>query len=398
MARDWRLTWGSRSRCNFESADEAEELARKSLPTTLYNSVAFGAELNRSNRWNVAAYDSITFRPRVAEDWEVRGQGTSVLGIPISMPVLVAPMGSLRTVHPAGDLAVASAAGASGTISVLSMQSGHSTGEVAARSSGNMWQQLYVNRGREYAEGVIAEAKSVGCKALVVTVDISVLSSSRYARRRPKGITLGTAFRFAPEVATKPRWLVGFMRDGMFLSAPRAQQGSPQWSATWSDMKWIRACWDGPLVIKGIVTAEDARRAVGEGASALVVSNHGGHALDGAPATLAALPEVVAAVDGEVEVLCDGGVRRGSDVIKALALGARAVLVGRPFLWSLAVGGEPGVMRMFEVFRTEIDRTLALLGCRSVLEVDSSYISRQSMVEMLLAVDGKSNPEAGRTR
>lgn len=375
MPPDWRLSWGSGRRCNFDSADEAEELARRSLPPTLFNSVAFGAELNRSNRWNVAAYDSVIFRPRAAEDWGPRILETTVLGTPISMPLLVAPMGSLRTVHPAGDLAIASAANAAGTISVLSMQSGHSTAEVAARSAGHMWQQLYLNRGRAYAEGVIAQAKSVGCKALVVTMDISVLSSSRYARRRPKGVTLGNAVRFAPEVVTRPRWLVGFVRDGMFLSTPRAQQGNPQWSATWSDLKWIRECWGGPLVIKGIVTEEDARRAVAEGASAVVVSNHGGHALDGAPATLVALPEVVAAADGEVEVLCDGGVRRGSDVIKALALGAQAVLVGRPFLWGLAVGGDRGVMRMFEVFRTELDRTLALLGCRSAAEVDRSYIS-----------------------
>jgi isopentenyl diphosphate isomerase/L-lactate dehydrogenase-like FMN-dependent dehydrogenase len=375
MSADWRLNWGSGRHCDFESSDEAEELARRSLPRTLFNSVAFGAELNRTNRWNVAAYDSVTFRPRVAAEWGKRILGTSVLGTPISMPIIVAPMGSLRTVHPAGDLAMASAASAHGTMSVLSMQSGHSIAEVGAHSSGSMWQQLYLNRGRDYAEDVIAQAKAVGSRALVVTMDISVLSTSPYARRRPRAVTLGSAVRFAPEVVIKPRWLAGFVRDGMFLSAPRAEPGGRQWSATWSDMKWIRECWGGPLVVKGIVTAEDAHRAVAEGASAVVVSNHGGHALDGTPATLAALPEVAAAVGGEVEVLCDGGVRRGSDVVKAIALGARAVLVGRPFLWSLALGGERGVMRMFEVFRTELDRTLALLGCRSVAEVDQSYIA-----------------------
>jgi isopentenyl diphosphate isomerase/L-lactate dehydrogenase-like FMN-dependent dehydrogenase len=352
---------------------DADAAARRRLPKAMYENI-FPAHAGRgiTARDNVGAFDDVRFRPRAAVAFAERDLNTTVLGIPVSMPLLIAPVGNLRLVHPDGAKAAVRAAGAAKTIGVVSMSAGHSTPEVAAAASGPVWQQLYLSHGREKAERVIAEAKAARFGALMVTVDCP----TRPRKKLDLSVSLRTAIEFGPQLALKPRWTAGFLRDGAQLAAARealgAESGEP---IVWGDLGWIRDLWGGPLVVKGIVTADDARRAVDAGASAIVVSNHGGLVLDGAPASIRALPEVVDAVDGQVEVLLDSGVRQGSDVVKAIGLGARAVLIGRAYIAGLAAYGEAGVLRMLEVFRSDIDRTLAMLGCPSIEALDASFVT-----------------------
>jgi isopentenyl diphosphate isomerase/L-lactate dehydrogenase-like FMN-dependent dehydrogenase len=337
--------------------------------------VVAGIDREISLRNNCAAFDEIGFRPRAAVPSSTREQSTTVLGTPVSMPVLLAPVGALRLVHPDGVLAAARAASAAGTICVRSMVAGHSATETADSATGPLWQQLYLHQGRPSAEQLIAEAKQRGYRALVVTVD-SAAERSRYSE--PMHLSLKNAVRYTPELIQRPRWSARFIRDGMRLNVVNDVKGFGERSkikiASWDDFGWIREAWQGPLVIKGIVTGEDALRALDVGADALVVSNHGAFMLDCAPATVRALPEVLEAVNGAAEVLLDSGVRLGSDVVKAVAMGARAVLVGRPFVMGLAVAGEAGVRHMIELFRYEIDRTLGMMGCPSLTALDGTYV------------------------
>ncbi|HTW99717.1 MAG TPA: alpha-hydroxy acid oxidase, partial [Acidimicrobiales bacterium] len=212
---------------------------------------------------------------------------------------------------------------------------------------------------------------SHGYKALVITVDCPVPPKKPV----PITVSLESALRFAPDLATRPGWSIRFFLDGLQLGSANEAMAPRKKAAVWSDLEWIREAWKGPLVVKGVITADDARRAVDGGADCVVISNHGGLALDGAPATLPALPEVVEVVGDQAEVLIDGGVRQGSDVIKALALGARAVMIGRPYVAGLAIGGEAGVRRMLEMFRHEIDTALAMVGCEDIHALDPSYVS-----------------------
>jgi isopentenyl diphosphate isomerase/L-lactate dehydrogenase-like FMN-dependent dehydrogenase len=334
----------------------------------------------------------VLFRPRAATVFKTRDLTTSVLGTEISMPLLLACPGSGRMFHPQGEKATAAAAGRAGTINVVAMGPGHSIEDVAAAASGPLWKQLYMSRGREGAEEVLDRAKRAGYEALVVTVDVP---------HPPRGVSfnsqlsLANMVKFGPEVIGRPRWLARFLRDRLDAhltehltdnerlgtipgGAPlylRTGTFEDKLAATWADFEWLNKLWDGPIVVKGILSGEDARRAVDVGAAAVIVSNHyGGGTLDTFPSTLRMLPEVVAAVDGDCEVLFDSGVRNGAHVVKALALGARAVLIGRCYLWGLSVAGEAGVQRILEIFRDQIDFTLAGIGCPSVRTIDSSYV------------------------
>jgi len=262
---------------------------------------------------------------------------------------------------------------------------------VKAATKGPAWYQLYLVGGREVASAAISRARAAGYSALAVTIDTAVSGLRERDVRNGTKELLGSSvlkkLPFLSQFLARPRWLAGFLRDGGLMSFPNVvlpgQGPMPyadvaaaleQSTVAWADLGWIREVWRGPIVIKGVLTADDARRAVDEGAEAIVVSNHGGRQLDGVSATLRALPEVAGAVNGRTEVLLDGGIRRGTDIVKALCLGARAVLCGRAYAYGLGAGGEAGVTRAIQILRTDLIRTLKLLGCPSVRELDHSYV------------------------
>jgi isopentenyl diphosphate isomerase/L-lactate dehydrogenase-like FMN-dependent dehydrogenase len=377
-------------RLPFTSIDEAYRLARRRLPPTLYRRIDTGFPTQHAN---IRAFDDVLFVPRAATVYEERDLRTSVLGTKIAFPVLLASPGGSRLIHPDGEKAAAAAATRAGTINTVAMATGHPLEEVATASGGGVqWQQLYMARGREGAEELIERAAAAGYQALVVTVDmpISPFKVEEGESVSATDVSLYNAMRFGPEVALRPRWLAGFLRDAPSRSRlseaeklPVVPGASPaclrrgaltnKHSATWEDFEWIREAWKGPIVVKGVLSGHDARRAVDVGAAAVVVSNHGGTALQVSP-TLRMLPEVVEAVGDDCEVMLDGGVRGGPQTVKALALGARAVLVGRCYLMGLAAAGEAGVSAVLEILRSEIDQTLGELGCPSVAALDASYV------------------------
>src|SRR2546421_2411339 len=302
--------------------------------------------------------------------------------------------------HPDGEAGAARAAGVAGTGYILSTISGHSLEDVKAASAGPVCYQLYLLGGREASEGAIERAHNAGFSALVVTIDTPVAGMrERDFRNGVKELMEGSLFAkipFVPQVLARPGWLASFLLDGGLPRLPNivipGQGPMPlldvnaalaRAAVTWEDLQWIRNLWPGPIVIKGVLTGDDARRAVDAGAAAVVVSNHGGRQLDGVPASLRALPEVVAAVGGQTEVLMDGGIRRGSDIVKAICLGARAVLCGRAYAYGLAAAGEAGVARALEILKGDVERTLRLLGCSAIAELDSSYVDTRLLQNCL---------------
>ncbi|MEN3284781.1 MAG: hypothetical protein V7607_5921 [Solirubrobacteraceae bacterium] len=319
-------------------------------------------------------------RPRVLRDVTERALRTTVLGHPLSMPMLLAPCGFARMVHRDGERAVARAAARAGTAYVLTGGSSFTIAEVA--SAGPVWFQLYVPPRRAATEALLDEAEQAGCTVLCVTLDGQVqLARDRDYRNRVT-VPLARSPRVLLQGARHPAWLRDFLR-GRVARGPACERiASEYWrlarsvthtaSVTVDDLRWLRGRWRGPLVVKGVMRAEECDALIDCGVDAVIVSNHGGRLLDGTSATIEALPEIVDAVAGRAEVLLDGGLRRGTDVVKALALGARACLVGRPYLWGLAAGGEDGVLAVLEILRREIDQAMALLGCTSVDEIDAS--------------------------
>jgi isopentenyl diphosphate isomerase/L-lactate dehydrogenase-like FMN-dependent dehydrogenase len=362
------------------------------LPRVVFDYLDGGADGEYTLRENCRAFEDVSFRPRHAVSVPACDLRTRVLGFDLAFPVLLAPVGYSRLMHPEGEVAAARCAGAAGTAYILSTISGHRLEDVKAASAGPVFYQLYLMGGRGAAEASMARARQAGFAALVVTIDTPVAGMrERDSRNGMKELMGGGVFSkipFLPQILSRPGWLVRFLLDGGVPHLPNVVipgQGSMPMmdvgaalaasTVTWDDLKWIREAWSGPIVIKGVLTAEDARRAIGEGAAGIVVSNHGGRQLDYSPATLQVLPEIVAAVKGEIEVLMDGGVRRGSDVIKAICLGARAVLVGRAYAYGLAAGGPAGVVRAIDILRSEMERTLRLLGCPSIGALDRSYVN-----------------------
>jgi isopentenyl diphosphate isomerase/L-lactate dehydrogenase-like FMN-dependent dehydrogenase len=372
---------------------DLRKIAERRVPRAVFDYLDGGAEGEVTLRENCRAFEDITFRPRHAVAVKECDLRTKVLGNEISFPVMLAPVGYSRLMHPDGEVAAARAAGEAGTGYILSTISGHKMEDVKAGTKGLAWYQLYLVGGREVAEGAIERARKAGFSALVITIDTPVAGMrERDPRNGMAELMTGSVFAklpFLPELLAHPGWLASFVLDGGVPKLENVvvpgQGGMPMTDVgtalrksvvTWEDIRWIRAAWPGPMVIKGILTGDDARRAVDAGTAAISVSNHGGRQLDGVSASIRALPEVVAAVNGQVEVLMDGGVRRGSDVVKAVCLGARAVLIGRAYAYGLAAAGGAGVARALEILREDVDRTLHLLGCASVAQLDSSYVDR----------------------
>jgi len=371
--------------------EDLRRAAKRRLPRVVFDYIDGGAEAELTLRANCRAFEAVTLRPRCAVATPACDLRTTVLGTPLSMPLILAPVGSSRLIYPRGEEVAARAAGAAGIAYALSTLSGCRLEDVAAASKGPVWYQLYLVGGRDCALSAIERAGSSGFSALVVTIDTAVAGMrERDFRNGVKELLsgkLGSMLPFVGQLLTKPRWLMSFLADGGLMKFPNVvipgegpmtyadvTTALGQSMVSWQDLGWIREAWSGPIVIKGVHTGDDARRAVDAGADALVVSNHGGRQLDGVAPTLCVLPEVLAAVDGRIEVLLDGGVRRGSDIVKALCLGARAVLAGRAYAYGLGAAGEAGVARAVEILRADLVRALKLLGCASISELNRSYI------------------------
>lgn len=351
------------------TVDDYERAALARLPTMVADYYEGGAGEERTLRENRAAFARWTFRPRVLVDVSTVDLGTTVLGSPLSFPILVAPTAFHRLAHPEGEIATARGVKAAGTTMVVSTLASVRLEDVA-ETGVDRWFQLYVLRDHEYTGMLLKRASEAGYRAVVLTVDTPVLGT-RYRDERnrfelPDGIAmanLAVTDLPATDAAGHP---------GSGLS--HHVSGEHDESLAWDDLAWIRSLAPLPLVLKGIVTAEDARLAVEAGVDGIIVSNHGGRQLDGAPATLDALPEVVDAVAGRAEIYLDGGVRRGSDVLTALALGARAVFVGRPVLWGLTVGGADGVTAVLEMLRDELRLAMQLTGTTSIAAITRSLV------------------------
>src|SRR5215467_12214640 len=370
---------------------DLRELAKRRLPKAVFDYLDGGAEDEVTMRENARAFDDWIFRPRQAVKFPAYDLRTTVLGTEISFPAFLAPVGYSRVMHPGGEVAAAAAAGEAGTGYCLSTISGHKLEDVRAATKGPAWFQLYLVGGREASEATIERARKAGFNALVITVDTPVAGMrERDHRNGMNEMFAGSLFAkllYMPNILAHPRWLLAFFRDGGLpkleniiipgqgpMSLMDVSSALARSAITWADLKWIREAWKGPIVIKGVLVGDDARRSVDEGAAAVVVSNHGGRQLDGVDATLRALPEVVEAVKGQAEVLMDGGVRRGGDIVQALCLGARAVLVGRAYAYGLAAAGHAGVKKAIDILRAGAIRTLKLLGCASVAKLDRSYV------------------------
>ena len=372
--------------------DDLRRIARRRLPRAVFDFVEGGAGDERTVARNRAAFERLLFQPRVLVDVAKREQATVVLGERVATPVLVSPTGMAGLCWPRGELAAARAAHEAGTIYTLSTHSSCSIEEVATGAPGPLWFQLYVWQNRDLTRSFVERARAAGYRALLLTVDVPIIS--RRERDLRNGFTVPPRLTVRNVVDTVRR--VGWMRRVLFgprltlanlVGAPGAprtdivtlagvahRQVDP--SIAWADLAWFRSVWSGPLLLKGVLTAADARRAAEHGVDGLVVSNHGGRQLDGALATIEALPEIVDAVGHRMEVLLDGGVRRGADVVRALALGARAVMIGRPYLYGLGAGGSDGVRRALEILKSEVDHALALVGVPRVGDLDRSVVRR----------------------
>lgn len=370
---------------------DLRRLAQRRLPRVVFDYIDGGADAELTLRENSRVFDDVLFRPRNAVAMAQCDLRTTMFGQQLALPFVLAPVGSSRMFYPRGEVVAAAAAGKAGTAYSLSTLSGCRVDEVKAATSGPVWYQVYLVGGRDIATAAIDRAKGCGCTALLVTVDTAVAGlRERDFRNGTKELltrNLMTMLPFAHQFLARPRWLASFLSDGGLMSFPNvalpdgpmsyADVGAALEKSTvcWDDLRWIRDLWKGPLVIKGVMIGDDARRAVDEGADGIIVSNHGGRQLDSVYPTLRALPEVVAAVNGRAEVLLDSGIRRGSDIVKAICLGAKGVLIGRAYAYGLGAGGEAGVNRAIQILRNDVIRTLKLLGCRSIAELDESYVT-----------------------
>src|SRR4051812_28243348 len=377
MARD---TW-------FETVAIAQQRAKKRLPKSVYSSLISASEKGVTVSDNVASFSELGFAPHVVGALEKRDLSTTVMGQDISLPVIISPTG-VQAVDPDGEVAVARAAAARGTAMGLSSFASKPVEDVVA-ANGKVFFQIYWLGGREAIAERVARAKEAGAVGMIATTDWSFSHGRDWGSPKiPERMDLRTMLKMSPEVLTKPRWLWSF---GKHLRPPdlrvpnqgrRGELGPTffdaygQWMGTppptWEDIAWLREQWGGPFLLKGMVRVDDAKRAVDAGVSAITVSNHGGNNLDGTPAAIRCLPAIAEAVGDQVEVLLDGGIRRGSDVVKALALGARAVMIGRAYLWGLAANGQAGVENVLDILQGGIDSALRGLGRSSIHELSAN--------------------------
>lgn len=371
---------------------ELRALARRSIPASVFDYVDGGANDERTLRSNRLDFERLEISPRVLTDVSGIELSTTVLGQPVAIPILGAPTGLTGLSHPLGEVGVARAVHGAGSIYVLSASSSYTIEEVAEQAPGPTWFQLYMWRDRGFVRELLARAQAAGHRALMLTVDVPVSAGRERDIRNGFGIPPRLTARTVRQGLSRPAWTLRFLRDPRIEIANAA--GLPQGegarsmiefvnrqfdpSASWDDVAWLREAWDGPVAIKGILRADDAEHAVRVGAEAIVVSNHGGRQLDGAPSSIAALPTIVDAVGGDAEVYLDSGVRRGSDALKALALGARAVLVGRAVVFGLAAGGQAGAERAMRLLADELRTAMALAGVPRVSGLDPSCLVARS--------------------
>ena len=372
----------------FESVAVAQRRAKRRLPKSVYGALIAGTDKGLAMDDNVAAFDQLKIRPITAGQPGARDLTTSIMGQACSMPVMISPTG-VQAVHPGGEVAVAAAAAARGIPMGLSSFASKPIEDVVGAQPSTFF-QIYWAGDRDSIVARIERARAAGAVGLILTLDWSFVHSRDWGSPSiPQAMDIPTALKHAPEVAAKPRWLLDWVRSGALpaLSVPNFGVAGPDgtrpapgffdaygtWMGTppptWDDVAWLAREWGGPMMVKGVGRADEARRAVDAGAAAISVSNHGGNNLDGAPAPIRVLPEVVRAVGDQIEVVMDGGIRRGSDVVKALALGARAVLIGRAYLWGLAANGQAGVENVLDVLRMGIDSTMLGIGKASVADL-----------------------------
>lgn len=373
----------------FETVAIAQQRARKRLPSSVYGALIAGSEKGLSSADNLAAFDELGFAPHVAGIAAERSLETTVMGLTLSMPVLISPTG-VQAVHPEGEVAVARAAAARGVAMGLSSFASRSLEDVCAVNDRVLF-QMYWSGGRDVMVQRLERARLAGAKGIILTLDWTFANGRDWGSPWiPERVDVKAVVKLAPQALSRPRWLWSFVRSGHLpsLTTPNmAAPGAPaptffgayyEWMQSappsWDDVAWLRAQWDGPFMVKGVCRVDDAKRVVDAGASALSVSNHGGNNLDSTPAPLRSLSAVADAVGDQIEVLLDGGVRRGGDVVKALALGADAVMIGRAYLWGLAVAGQAGVENVLDVLRGGVDAALRGLGKADVHDLDRSDV------------------------
>jgi len=373
----------------FETVAEAQRRARRRLPASVYLALVAGAEAGVTMRDNVAAFGELKFRPHIADLPSARDLSTTVMGQQVSFPVLISPTG-VQAVHPDGEVAVARAAAAAGTAMGLSSFASKPVEEVGAVIDKLFFQSYWLGS-REDILARAERARAAGATGLIVTLDWVFDTRRDWGSPWiPERLDVKAMARYAPQVLLKPGYPARWLRSGSLpdLGVPNlaARDAEPptffgaygQWMNSappaWSDLAWLREQWGGPFMIKGITRPDDARRAVDIGASAISVSNHGGNNLDSTPASIRCLPAVADAVGGQIEILLDGGIRRGSDVVKAIALGARAVMIGRAYLWGMAAAGERGVTNVLEILRSGVSETLLGLGKSSLGELSPADV------------------------
>jgi L-lactate dehydrogenase (cytochrome)/glycolate oxidase len=375
----------------FETVAEAQRRASKRLPRSVYSALVAGSEKGITVADNMAAFAELGFAPHVAGLSGKRELSTTVMGQDIALPVIISPTG-VQAVHPDGEVAVARGAAARGTAIGLSSFASKSVEDVA-EANPQVFFQMYWTGDRDQLVARMERARAAGAKGLIITLDWSFSMGRDWGSPAiPEKMDLKAMLRFAPEGITRPRWLLDFAKTGKVpdLTAPNlAEPDLPaptffgayyEWMQTplptWEDVAWLREQWGGEFMLKGVMRVDDAKRAVDVGVTAISVSNHGGNNLDGTPAPIRALPAIAEAVGDQIDVLLDGGIRRGSDVVKSLALGAKAVMIGRAYLWGLAAGGQAGVENVLDILRGGIDSALMGLGHSSVhdLTADDLYV------------------------
>jgi L-lactate dehydrogenase (cytochrome) len=375
------------------AADVADlrAIAKRRLPHGVFDYIDGGAEDELTLTANNAAYRRIQFRPRILRDVSNVDPSTTLLGKPIPFPLVLAPTGFTRIADPDGELAVARAAARARLPYTLSTLGTRSIEEVAAAADGAHWFQVYVWRDRGMVKEMIGRAAAAGYEAIMLTVDTAVLGRRERDVRRGFSLPPTIGLDTIVDGIVHPGWTWSFVRsepikfanvvgsdvgdgsDPVSLADYINSQFDP--SLSWSDLEWIRSVWDGPIVLKGVQTVDDARLAVDAGVEAIALSNHGGRQLDGAPATIDLLPAVVDAVGGDVEIICDGGVRRGADIVKAMARGATACMAGRAYLYGLGAAGERGVDHVLKMLDTDVRRTMALIGATNIAEITADLIA-----------------------